>query len=343
MRKRRSLKEGFAGLDTLLRETFVDRPLAFLASAQQKIKDLPGTNFDLGCRFAASGRWLDAMFRFKLALWLQPNFPQAMYNLGCCYLRMGNYPKAKEAFIKTLRQRPNHAEAAFMLAAIDLSAVPPAMRPTRMIAKVVRDFFARIAPNYDAIMEQNRYAGAALMFENMKPLLAHTNGITLVDMGCGTGLLSRPWRTLVLAITGIDFCPEMLTQARAARVNNAALFDQVLEADILALTPDMLASQSADVVLLGDVAQFLGDLAPVFASVARVLKPGGLVGMTIEPMNAVAGYAVNVETGRFGHHPEYVKKTAQGAGLVLKKEQRVNLYPDYAVPLMVFSAAERSV
>ena len=127
VRKRRSLKEGFAGIDVLLRETFIDRPRAFIISAQQKMNDLPGTNFDLGCRFAASGRWLDALFRFKLALWLQPNFPQALYNLGCCYLRMGKYPKAKESFLKTLRQRPNHAEAAFMLAAIDPAAVPPAM------------------------------------------------------------------------------------------------------------------------------------------------------------------------------------------------------------------------
>ena len=339
-RKKRSLREAFTGFDALLRETLIDKPLRFFEDAQKKFQDLPGTNFDLGCRFAESGRWLDATFRFRFALWLQPEFTQAWYNLGCCYLRMGKYPKAKDAFLKTLRLRPQHHEAAFMLSAIDPKAVPPAMRPTRMIPSVVVDFFTRLAPNYDAIMQQNRYTGPALFFDHMKPLVSGANNMRVLDLGCGSGLLTRAWRGIAAETVGVDFCPAMVEAARGAMVKDTPLFNELIEADIITSPVETIAPKPFNVVLLGDVAQFVGDLVPVLKLAARAMAGGGVLGLSIEPMNAASGYAVNVETGRFGHHPEYVKTVAAEAGLMLKKEQRVLLYPEYAVPLFVFSVKE---
>jgi hypothetical protein len=48
------------------------------------------------------------------------------------------------------------------------------------------------------------------------------------------------------------------------------------------------------------------------------------------------GFGVNIETGRFGHHPEYVKLTAKQAGLELKLESRIQLYPNFNALLFVF-------
>lgn len=339
-RKNRSAHNPFSGFGTLLTEFIVDKPLAFLASARTKITNLPKTNFDLGCDFAESGRWIDALFRFKLALWLQPNYPQAWYNLGCCHMKLRNYAKARRAFEKALSMRPDHADAIFMLSAIDPNAVPAAKRPTRIQKQMVLNFFNQLAPAYDALMLQNQYAGPRILFDTVKPMLKQTNGLHLLDLGCGTGLGMRPWRTIAVEAAGVDFCPAMVTAAQIITISGKPLFDTLLTEDILELKADAIAAKSKDLVLCLDTAQFLGDLAPVFTLAARVLKPGGLAAITVEPTNTPLGFSVNAATGRFGHHPEYVKKAAASAGLDLKKDARVGLYPGLTAHAFVFTAGE---
>src|SRR5262245_3910210 len=124
-RKKVSLSEMVNDAEKGLRDIVrFDRIQSKYASVRAKMKELHKTNYDLGYKFAGEGRWLDAIFRFRVVLYLSPDYPNANYNLGCCYMRLGRNAEAKAAFLKALKQSPGNADVMFMLASLDPSALP---------------------------------------------------------------------------------------------------------------------------------------------------------------------------------------------------------------------------
>ncbi len=329
----------FEGLRENLEQWVMARPMALYSSIKYKLEHLPQTNFDLGVTFASAGKLQDAIFRFKIALYLQPDFIRAQYNLGCCYLRLEKRALARQSFVQILKREPNHTEALFMLSAIDPASVSPAQRPTRMPPGMVEEFFNSLAPQYDELETANQYHGGRLCADGIKLLVGEKTGLRIVDLGCGTGLAVRGVRAMAEDITGIDVSPAMAHTARAIRVNDRALFDRVLEEDITKLTIGETVLGEADIILCCNTAQFVGDLQSLLALLGAKLKPGASVLLTIEPFNTPAGFGVNIDTGRFGHHPDALKKIAVASGLSVKNEARIHLYPGIPAQLFVFSKA----
>lgn len=319
---------------TALREMVVDQPRQWLANARASMQDLPRTNFDLGCQFADEGKWFDAAFRFRVTLFLQPDYPQAWYNLGCSYHRLGKEEKAKDALLKALEQTPGNVNTIFMLASIAPDALPPAKRPTRMPDSLVTGFFTSVAEGYDIEEAKSKYNAGKVIYDLLKPLVTSPNPV-VVDLGCGSGIVARPWRAAASAITGVDMTPAMIAQAQKATHAEKKLFDQLVTADVGNL-PQTLADGTADVVLLVNVAQFIGDLTTTLQGAARLLAPQGVLALTVEPYRT-AGFGVSSETSRFGHSNSYVKQAATNAGLTLVKEVPVLLYPETSVQALVFS------
>ena len=334
-RNSRSFSTAFAGFGETVRNLLVDKPKAYVADLRVKLRDLPQTNFDLGCDFAARGLWSDAAFRFRVAIYLQPQFAQAYYNLGCCQVRLGQKSKARQSFLKTLRLVPDHAEAQFMLSALDPAAVPVDKRPTRIPAPMVKEFFGGVAANYDAIEASNDYQGAKVVYDAIKPLIGDRKDLVVLDIACGSGIVARPWRPLAKQLVGIELTPAMADTARLAKVADAPLFDAVLEEDALHLAESKAPFSEADLLLVVNAAQFIGHLAPLLEMLGQRMKPGALLALTYEPFDAAAGFQVNIDTGRFGHHPHYIKQAMQHAGLQAKQENRVQLYPQFATQLLV--------
>ncbi len=317
---------------TALSELLVDRPVAWMAQARERLRDLPKTNFDLGCDFADQGKWMDAIFRFRIAAYFQPEYPQVWYNLGCCYFRSGRPNQARAALVKALQQNPLDAETIFMLAAIDPRAVPSGQLPQRMPAPMVTGFFSGVAATYDIEEARNGYQAGKVIYDLLKPMVKNPTP-TVLDWGCGTGISARPWRMVASTILGVDVTPAMLALAAKATHAEKTLFDHVIEIDGVAL-PDTVATGSMDVVQMVNVAQFIGELSGVMQSVARVLAPEGICVMTVEPHGAQTGFGVNATTGRFGHAPAYVRQVATAAGLAVVKEATMQLYPN--VPIQAF-------
>jgi predicted TPR repeat methyltransferase len=334
-RNTRSIKQAFTGFDATLKNLFIERPRGYALEIRRKLRDLPRTNFDLGCDFAAQGKWQDAAFRFRVALYFQPKFAAAHYNLGCCLMRLGQRAKAKGCFLRALQIQPGYSDALFMLSAIDPGAVPAAQRPQRMPSEMVLQFFDRMASNYDAIEAQNQYQGGRVAYDALKPHLNATKDLVVVDLACGTGIASRPWRPFAKELAGADFSPAMVNAAKLVKLGDAPLFDRVLEEDVFDVASSTAPLAEADVVLVVNAAQFLGNLEPLLKSLADKLKSGALVALTFEPFQALGGYGVNIDTGRFGHQPELVKQQAIAAGFAVKQEMRVNLYPNYPAMMLV--------
>jgi len=105
-------------------------------------------------------------------------------------------------------------------------------------------------------------------------------GEIVLDLGSGGGLdviLSAKRVGLTGKAYGVDFLPEMLELARANAVDAGVTNVEFLEGMIEDLP---LPDGSVDVVISNCVINLAPDKVPVFAEIARVLRPGGRIAVS---------------------------------------------------------------
>jgi 2-polyprenyl-6-hydroxyphenyl methylase/3-demethylubiquinone-9 3-methyltransferase len=114
---------------------------------------------------------------------------------------------------------------------------------------------------------------AAAHFDRDNSPLRPFEGLTLLDIGCGGGLLSEPMARLGFAVTGVD--------ASERNVSVAAQHARNGELDIAyrATTAESLAGEGAafDVVLNMEVVEHTADVEMFLNACAVLIKPGGLM------------------------------------------------------------------
>lgn len=99
------------------------------------------------------------------------------------------------------------------------------------------------------------------------------SGLTLVDIGCGGGLLSEPMARLGAEVTGIDAAARNIPVAAAhARQSGLAI-------DYRHTTAEAVAAEGArfDVVLALEVIEHVTDPAGFLSTCRDLLNPGGLI------------------------------------------------------------------
>ena len=133
----------------------------------------------------------------------------------------------------------------------------------------VQDMFNRIAPRYDLL---NRLVSLGLdqgWRRRALTLASVGHGDLVLDLACGTGDLSKLARNRGARVLGLDFAREMLRGAAAREIGV-----DLANADAARLP---LLNDSFDVVTCGFALRNFVSLGPVFAEMARVLKPGGRI------------------------------------------------------------------
>ncbi|MFC0634395.1 bifunctional 2-polyprenyl-6-hydroxyphenol methylase/3-demethylubiquinol 3-O-methyltransferase UbiG [Brevundimonas balnearis] len=99
-------------------------------------------------------------------------------------------------------------------------------------------------------------------------------GLSLIDIGCGGGLLAEPMRRMGFAVTGVDASEKNIGTAR----QHAA--EQGLDIDYRAATVEQLVAEGAgpfDVVLNMEVVEHVADPKRFLLDSASLLKPGGMM------------------------------------------------------------------
>lgn len=91
-----------------------DDTVVFINSLH-KMKDILGSNFELGKKHFALGNFDDAVMRFKFVTWLDAKHANAWYWLGKSYLAQDNKPQGLAALKKAIKLRPTLQEAIDLL------------------------------------------------------------------------------------------------------------------------------------------------------------------------------------------------------------------------------------
>ena len=114
---------------------------------------------------------------------------------------------------------------------------------------------------------------AAAHFDRDPKSLRPFEGLTLLDIGCGGGLLSEPMARLGFAVTGADASEKNVRTAQT----HAEAGD--LPVTYRATTAETLAGEGLlfDVILNMEVVEHVADLPAFLAACATMVKPGGLI------------------------------------------------------------------
>jgi len=122
----------------------------------------------------------------------------------------------------------------------------------------------------------------AAHFDRAEPGPGALAGLSLVDVGCGGGLLTEPLARLGGRVTGLDPSSEAIAFAR----RHAELLG--LDIDYRNETAERLAAAGAsfDVVLALETVEHVSDPDSFLQALARLVRPGGLVILSTLNRNA---------------------------------------------------------
>ena len=261
----------------------------------------------------------EALACFDGVLALMPTDVAALIHRSELLIRLSMAdPKWREAAVHALHQALPHSHDAdairYALASLG-AAETPAASPRGYVERVFDGYADEFDHHLTGTLEYRtpQLIGQALQRAGVPA------GAQVLDLGCGTGLCAEFLRPLAQHLVGVDLSTKMLDKAR-----ERGLYDELVCADIVEHLQGL--PSGLDLMVASDVFIYLGDLHPVHASVARVLRPGGLFIYSVESC-AEADFLLR-PSRRYAHASPYLQRLAQQEGfevlgldaVILRKE-----------------------
>ena len=248
-----------------------------------------------------------AIAELQRALRLDPGLVRARELIAAAWLKAGEADKALEN-LRALDNPPPE-----MIAACEAIKSAPRSDPG-----YVRHLFDQFSADYDQRMiGQLAYAAPQILCDlaamvmprqlgaSAKAGATLKKGLTVLDLGCGTGLAGLVFKPLAARLEGVDLSPAMIEKARAR-----GIYDDLRVGDLQNALAD--AGPQYDLILAADTLVYLGDLALVFEAARRRLSPDGYFLFTVEKAEGT-----QFELGpkrRWRHSEGYLRELAQRSG-----------------------------
>jgi len=166
-------------------------------------------------------------------------------------------------------------------------------------------------------------------------------GLSLLDIGCGGGLLSEPMSRLGFAVTGADASEKNIGTAKAHAAQSGLLQGE-RAIDYRATSAEALVAEGLgfDVVLNMEVVEHVADVSAYLAACTALVKPGGLtfVATLNKTLKSLALAKIGAEYVLnwlpHGTHdwnrfipPAELKRSLEETGLTVLKTQGVSFDP----------------
>lgn len=297
----------------------------------KKALDFEPNNLDAHINYANmlyhQGRLSEALEEYRAAVVLDPKSAETSNNIGVILKDMKDYENALGLFFNAYSLNPEREEFSINIAEtltlfyrqekenaqkiaenwlkhspdnVFAQHVAAAFKGEKLEDNKVfsEKLFDSFADNYELVLEKIAYG----LPDRLKDLAGNVEG-TIIDLGCGTGLIGQALKSPKNQIIGIDISQNMLDKAAEKGV-----YKELVKSDILDYCQTKLPSVTSSLVVAADVFGYIGNLTPLF----EALK-GRSVCFSIEVLPQDGDYKFN-DAGRYQYNQNYVDNLLQTHG-----------------------------
>ena len=291
----------------------------------------------LGICLAKQARYDEAEAHWRCVLDENPDDPSALGWLGTCLNGLDRRDEACVVLERAVALWPGNTSLPFHL------AIARGEMPRTQPREMMQQLFDSYASRFDQhLVEQLKYGVPSRVAEIIRERHPAADlqqsdlsgaGISVLDLGCGTGLLGVHLGKTGGAFVGVDVSPKMLEKASRHGVYTDLRQSELLEE--LQRTP----AQSYDYLVANDVFIYVGDLSEVIPAAFTALRSGGALIFSCETAEESEGDLVLRKSKRYAHSRNSMELLCRQAGFSSCDMESVELRLDGGtVPIAGFIA-----
>ena len=181
-------------------------------------------------RLKATGKFQSAYLCGKRTVELAPDDSDAWYELGEVAQCVGRRDEARAAYQKYFDTNPEDGEIEHLLIALRDDAPPP-----RASDRAIQHIYKSFAASYESRMREDlRYVGPERMQDALQAVIADRTGLSILDLGCGSGLAGVSMRPRAAEMVGMKYVDGKLAENPNAKWRIDLATRSMLQRDITA-------------------------------------------------------------------------------------------------------------
>ena len=273
--------------------------------------ELTEAHNNLGNILKELGRLDEAEASCRKAITLKPNLAEAHNNLGGLLIKLNKIEEAKICYKKAIEIKPDYAEAKHLLSALTGKITNTAPRV------YVEKLFNNYAINFEhSLVNKLEYKTPNLITELIVAKNSNIQLGSVLDLGCGTGLMGDEIKKYCSNLEGIDLSKSMLEKASAKNI-----YDKLEHKDII----EYLSTEDLDFnyFISSDVLVYVGELSEIFRLIKSRNKSKGKFIFSTEHTDR-DGFFLE-QTGRYSHSKKYIESLCNKFGYKLSHFETTNL------------------
>ena len=259
---------------------------------------------NLGAALQELGRLDEAEASYKQAIALKPDAAGAHSNLGATLTELGRLDDAAASYRRLITLEPENSSAKHLLDA--LSGKTTETAPLDYVEKLFDNYASKFEKSLVANLEYKipKLIAEIILRDNNADSLG-----SIIDLGCGTGLVGAEIKQVCTHLKGLDLSQKMLFEAK-----KKGIYDELIKQDILGYLAS--ADLNFDYFIATDVFIYVGDLSDVFHLIKSRNKKSGKLVFSTEHYNG-DDYSLQ-QSGRYSHSKIYIDSLCETFGYKLR-------------------------
>lgn len=286
----------------------------YLKNFRNNLKDLTGTNMELGKFHLRCGNYTDAMIRFLLITkYLDKGNKVASYWLGWTYFLKGNHRKALIALEQSEIQGDVDLQD-FIRNIDNISEVPGD------IHRMYRDIKAGVF--IDKFASESISLPAHFITEFNKSVEDLPEHYSILELGCNIGLLGLEIRKRMqesFDLKGIETSAELI-KLQPLYSRSDETYDEIIQSDIIEFLEDQ--SGTYDIIMSIDGLSSSDNPEKVLSLIASRLNPGGHFALSFKTSAMTKFTEKNLE---FSYNSSKIVSILEKLNLKLTSQSEINL------------------
>ena len=253
----------------------------------------------------------EAEVSYRKAIELKPDYAGAHTNLGGLLVKLNKLEEAETFFKKAIEFKPDYEEAKHLLSALTGKTTNSAPR------KYIENLFDDYAENFEnSLVNTLEYNTPNKIIEMIIDKNPNIQLGSVLDLGCGTGLIGDEIKKYCSNLEGVDLSKQMLKIASTKNI-----YDKLEHKDIV----KYLSTENLDFnyFISTDVLVYVGELSKIFRLIKSRNKSKGKFVFSTEHTDR-DGFFLE-KSRRYSHSKKYIESLCNKFGYKLSHFETTNL------------------